>query len=107
GAKSRYPFTDALGQAGVRALVAAAGHHEQIEARSIEALASMLTRARIWAGADGEETLYTTMIDMTREDPGQPGAAAALGRFAETGGRLALANAAYGIAAFFVPGCPA
>ena len=107
GAKSRYPFTDALGQAGVRALVEAAAHQEQIEGRGIEALDSMLTRARIWAGADGEETLYATMIDMTREDPGQPGAAAALGRFAETGGRLALANAAYGIAAFVVPGCPA
>jgi len=107
GAKSRYPFTDALGQAGVRALVEAAAHQEQIENRGIEALDSMLTRARIWAGADGEATLYATMIDMTREDPGQPGAAAALGRFAETGGRLALANAAYGIAAFVVPGCPA
>jgi len=47
------------------------------------------------------------MIDMVREDPGQPGAASALGRFAETGVRLALANAAYGIAAFVVPGCPA
>ena len=107
GAQSHFPFTDALGQAGVRALIESAAHQEQIENRSIEALDSMLTRARIWAGADGEATLYATMIDMVREDPGQPGAAAALGRFAETGGRLALATAAYGIAAFVVPGCPA
>ena len=68
----------------------------------------MLTRARIWAGADGEATLYATLTDMVREDPGQPGAASALGRFAETGGRLALAHAPpTGIAAFVVPECPA
>lgn len=107
GATSRFPFTPALGQVAVRAIVEAAAHQEQIENRPIEALDPMLTRARIWAGADGEATLYDTMIDMVREDPGQPGAASALGRFAETGVRLALANAAYGIAAFVVPGCPA
>ena len=44
---------------------------------------------------------------MVREDPGQPGAASALGRFAETGGRLALARVAYGLAAFVVPESPA
>jgi tetratricopeptide (TPR) repeat protein len=107
GATSRFPFTPALGQVAVRAIVEAAGHQEQIDNRPIEALDPMLTRARIWAGADGEATLYATLIDMVREDPGQPGAASALGRFAETGVRLALANAAYGIAAFVVPGCPA
>jgi tetratricopeptide (TPR) repeat protein len=107
GATSRFPFTPALGQVAVRAIVEAAGHQEQIDNRPIEALDPMLTRARIWAGADGETTLYATLIDMVREDPGQPGAASALGRFAETGVRLALANAAYGIAAFVVPGCPA
>jgi tetratricopeptide (TPR) repeat protein len=107
GATSRFPFTPALGPVAVRAIVEAAGHQEQIENRPIEALDPMLTRARIWAGADGEATLYATLIDMVREDPGQPGAASALGRFAETGVRLALANAAYGIAAFVVPGCPA
>ena len=107
GATSRFPFTPALGQVAVRAIVEAAGHQELIDNRPIEALDPMLTRARIWAGADGEPTLYATLIDMVREDPGQPGAASALGRFAETGVRLALANAAYGIAAFVVPGCPA
>jgi tetratricopeptide (TPR) repeat protein len=107
GATSRFPFTPALGQVAGRAIVEAAAHQEQIENRPIEALDPMLTRARIWAGADGEATLYATVIDMVREDPGQPGAASALGRFAETGVRLALANAAYGIAAFVVPGCPA
>jgi tetratricopeptide (TPR) repeat protein len=106
GAKSRFPFTPALAQAGVRAIVEAAGYQEQIPDRPIESLDSMLTRARIWAGID-EDILYATLIDMVREDPGHPGAAAALGRFAETGGRLALARAAYGIAAFVVPECPA
>ena len=57
----------------MRAIVEAAGHQEQIDSRGIEALDSMLTRARIWAGADGEATLYATLIDMVREDPGQPG----------------------------------
>jgi hypothetical protein len=47
------------------------------------------------------------LLDMVREDPGQPGAAAALGRLAETGGRLALASAAFGLAAFVVPDGPA
>ena len=106
GAKSRFPFTPALAQAGVRALVEAASYQEQ-EARSIETLDGMLTRARIWAGVDGEPTLYATLTDMLREDPGQPGAASALGRFAELGGRLALARAAYGLAAFVMPDCPA
>jgi hypothetical protein len=49
GARSRFPFTPQLGQAGVRALVEAASYQEQ-EARSIETLDGMLTRARIWAG---------------------------------------------------------
>ena len=106
GATSRFPFTPALAQAGVRAMVEAAGYQEQIPDRPIDALDSMLTRARIWAGID-EDILYATLIDMVREDPGHPGAAAALGRFAETGGRLALARAAYGIAAFVVPDCSA
>ena len=106
GARSRFPFTPALAQAGVRALVEAASYQEQ-EARSIETLDGMLTRARIWAGADGEPTLYATLTDMLRQDPGQPGAASALGRFAELGGRLALARAAYGLAAFVMPDCPA
>ena len=106
GTKSRFPFTPALAQAGVRVLVEAASYQEQ-EARSIETLDGMLTRARIWAGVDGEPMLYATLTDMLREDPGQPGAASALGRFAELGGRLALARAAYGLAAFVMPDCPA
>ena len=85
-------------------IVEAAGHQEHIDNnRGIEALDPMLTRARIWAGSDGEATLYETLTEMVREDPGQPGAASALGRFAETGGRLALARVAYGLAAFVVP----
>ena len=106
GARSRFPFTPQLAQAGVRALVEAASYQEQ-EARSIETLDGMLTRARIWAGVDGEPILYATLTDMLREDPGQPGAASALGRFAELGGRLAVARAAYGLAAFVMPDCPA
>jgi tetratricopeptide (TPR) repeat protein len=106
GGRSRFPFTPALAQAAVRAMVEAAGYQEQ-EARGIETLDPILTRARIWAGADGEAMLYATLTDMVREDPGQPGAASALGRLAETGGRLALARAAYGLAAFVIPDCPA
>ena len=68
GAKPRVPFTPALAQAGVRALVEAASYQEQ-EARSIETLDGMLTRARIWAGVDGEPMLYATLTDMLREDP--------------------------------------
>jgi tetratricopeptide (TPR) repeat protein len=106
GSRPRFPFSAALAQAGVRAIVEAAGHQEQ-EARGIETLDPILSRARIWAGTEGETTLYATLTDMVREDPGQPGAASALGRFAETGGRLALARAAYGLAAFVIPDCPA
>jgi hypothetical protein len=91
----------------VRAIVEATAHQEQLGDRGIESLDSMLTRARIWAGADGEATMYTVLSEVVREDPGAPGAAAALGRFAETGGRLALAQAAYGLAAFVVPECAA
>jgi tetratricopeptide (TPR) repeat protein len=107
GAKSRYPFAEALAPAAARAIVHAAAHQQEIEGRPVETLDSMMTRARIWAGADGEATLYQVLIDMVREDPGQPGAAAALGRLAETGGRLALATAAFGLAAFVVPDGPA
>jgi len=107
GATSRYPFNEALAPAAARAIVHAAAHQQEIEGRPVETLDSMLTRARIWAGADGEETLYRVLIEMVREDPGQPGAAAALGRLAETGGRLALASAAFGLAAFVVPDGPA
>jgi tetratricopeptide (TPR) repeat protein len=106
GATSRFPFTPALGDAAGRAIVDAAAHQELLEGRPIEALDPMLTRARIWSG-EGEQALYDTLIRLTHEDPGRPGAASALARFAETGGRLALANAAYGLAAFVLPGCPA
>jgi tetratricopeptide (TPR) repeat protein len=105
--KSRFPFSAGLAPAVVRALVEATAHQEQLGDRGIESLDSMLTRARIWAGAEGEATLYTMLSDVVREDPGAPGAAAALGRFAETGGRFALAQAAYGLAAFVVPECAA
>jgi tetratricopeptide (TPR) repeat protein len=106
GATSRFPFAPALGDVAGRAIVDAAAHQELLENRPIEALDPMLTRARIWAGA-GESALYDILIKLTHEDPGRPGAASALARFAETGGRLALANAAYGLAAFVLPGCPA
>ena len=103
GATARFPFSPALAGSAVRAIVEATAHQEQLGDRGIESLDSMLTRARIWAGDDGEATMYAVLSDIVREDPGAPGAAAALGRFAETGGRLALAQAAYGLAAFVVP----
>jgi tetratricopeptide (TPR) repeat protein len=106
GAAQRFPFTPALAQAAVRAIVEAAGYQEQ-ESRPLETLDPILTRARIWAGTEGEAMLYKILTDMVREDPGQPGAATALGRLAETGKRLALARAAYGLAAFVIPDCPA
>ena len=109
GAEPRFPFGShpALAPAAARAMAELAAHFERDASRGVDALDSMLTRARIWAGADGDRQLYEVLDAMVLEDPGQPGAATTLGRLAELGGRLALAGAAYGLAAFVTPGGPA
>jgi len=109
GAEPRFPFGGhpALAPAAARAMAEVAAHFERDASRGVDALDSMLTRARIWAGADGDAQLHAVLNAMVLEDPGQPGAATALGRLAELGGRLALAGAAYGLAAFVAPGGPA
>jgi tetratricopeptide (TPR) repeat protein len=109
GAEPRFSFAGpaALAPAAARAVAEVAAHFERDASRGVDALDSMLTRVRIWAGADGEAALYEVLIAMVLEDPGQPGAATALGRLAELSGRLALAGAAYGMAAFVAPEGPA
>jgi len=109
GAEPRFPFGGhpAVAPAAARAMAEVAAHFERDASRGVDALDSMLTRARIWAGADGDAQLHEVLNAMVLEDPGQPGAATALGRLAELGGRLALAGAAYGLAAFIAPDGPA
>ena len=78
GAEPRFPFGGhpALAPAAARAMAEVAAHFERDASRGVDALDSMLMRARIWAGADGRVRGSTTCSSrMVLEDPGQPGAA--------------------------------
>ncbi len=90
-------------------LLAAAAHvlaqaGDRAAARGVDSIDPMLTRARFWAGAEGERVLCDALVELVLVDPARPGPALALGGLAARTRRLALARAAYSMAAFVEPG---
>ena len=90
----------ALIEAGVRVLAQAG---DRAAARGIDTIDPFLTRARFWAGAEGERALVAALIELVLADPGRPGPAIVLGGLAARTRRLALARAAYSLPAFVQP----
>jgi tetratricopeptide (TPR) repeat protein len=87
-------------EAGVRVLAQAG---DRAAARGVDTIDPFLTRARFWAGADGERALVAALIDRVLADPARPGPALVLGGLAARTRRLALARAAYSLPAFVQP----
>ena len=87
-------------EAGVRVLAQAG---DRAAARGVDTIDPFLTRARFWAGAEGERALVAALIDLVLADPGRPGPAIVLGGLAARTRRLALARAAYSLPAFVQP----
>ncbi|HSY41242.1 MAG TPA: tetratricopeptide repeat protein, partial [Polyangia bacterium] len=90
----------ALIQAGVRVLAQAG---DRAAARGVDTIDPFLTRARFWAGAEGERALVAALIELVLADPARPGPAIVLGGLAARTRRLALARAAYSLPAFVQP----
>ncbi len=86
--------------AGVRVLAQAG---DRAAARGVDTIDPFLTRARFWAGAEGERALVAALIELVLADPGRPGPAIVLGGLAARTRRLALARAAYSLPAFVQP----
>ncbi|HEY4395252.1 MAG TPA: hypothetical protein VGP64_14375 [Polyangia bacterium] len=86
--------------AAVRVLAQAG---DRAAARSVDSIDPMLTRARFWAGAEGERALCDALVEVVLVDPARPGPALALGGLAARTRRLALARSAYSLAAFVDP----
>jgi tetratricopeptide (TPR) repeat protein len=89
-----------LVEAGVRVLAQAG---DRAAARGVDTIDPFLTRARFWAGAEGERALVAALIELVLADPGRPGPAIVLGGLAARTRRLALARAAYSLPAFVQP----
>ncbi len=77
---------------------------DRAAARGVDSIDPMLTRGRFWAGAEGERMLCDALVALVLVDPARPGPALALGGLASRTRRLALARAAYSMAAFVEPG---
>ncbi len=90
----------ALLDAAVRVL-ALAGDRAAI--RGVDTIDPMLTRARFWAGAEGERALVASLVELVLADPARPGPALVLGGLAARTRRQALARAAYSLPAFVQP----
>jgi tetratricopeptide (TPR) repeat protein len=90
---------DLLG-AAVRVLAQAG---DRAATRGVDSIDPMLTRARFWAGADGERALCDALVELVLADPARPGPALVLGGLAARTRRLALARSAYSLAAFVDP----
>jgi tetratricopeptide (TPR) repeat protein len=86
--------------AGVRVLAQAG---DRAAARGVDTIDPFLTRARFWAGAEGEPALVAALIELVLADPARPGPAIVLGGLAARTRRLALARAAYSLPAFVQP----
>ena len=89
-----------LVEAAVRVLAQAG---DRAAARGVDTIDPFLTRARFWAGAEGERALVAALIELVLADPGRPGPAIVLGGLAARTRRLALARAAYSLPAFVQP----
>ena len=89
-----------LVNAGVRVLAQAG---DRAAARGVDTIDPFLTRARFWAGAEGERALVAALVDLVLADPARPGPALVLGGLAARTRRLALARAAYSLPAFVQP----
>ena len=89
-----------LVDAGVRVLAQAG---DRAAARGVDTIDPFLTRARFWAGAEGERALVAALVDLVLADPARPGPAIVLGGLAARTRRLALARAAYSLPAFVQP----
>jgi tetratricopeptide (TPR) repeat protein len=86
--------------AAVRVLAQAG---DRAAARSVDSIDPMLTRARFWAGAEGERALCDALALLVLADPARPGPAVVLGGLAARTRRLALARSAYSLPAFVDP----
>jgi tetratricopeptide (TPR) repeat protein len=86
--------------AAVRVLALAG---DRAAARGVDTIDPMLTRARFWAGAEGERTLVASLVELVLADPARPGPALVLGGLAARTRRQALARAAYSLPAFVEP----
>jgi tetratricopeptide (TPR) repeat protein len=89
-----------LVKAGVRVLAQAG---DRAAARGVDTIDPFLTRARFWAGAEGERALVAALVELVLADPARPGPALVLGGLAARTRRLALARAAYSLPAFVQP----
>ena len=89
-----------LVDAGVRVLAQAG---DRAAARGVDTIDPFLTRARFWAGAEGERALVAALVELVLADPARPGPAIVLGGLAARTRRLALARAAYSLPAFVQP----
>jgi tetratricopeptide (TPR) repeat protein len=89
-----------LVKAGVRVLAQAG---DRAAARGVDTIDPFLTRARFWAGAEGERALVAALVELVLSDPARPGPALVLGGLAARTRRLALARAAYSLPAFVQP----
>jgi tetratricopeptide (TPR) repeat protein len=99
---ARFSLTEnpALIDAGVRVLAQAG---DRAAARAVDTIDPFLTRARFWAGAEGERALIAGLTELVLADPARPGPAIVLGGLAAVTRRLALARAAYSLPAFVQP----
>ena len=105
----RVPFAahPGLAAATARALADVATNQQEVEGRPVDAIDSIVMRARSWARTKGESALVRAIVELVLEDPNRPGPLVALGRLAELAGRRALASAAFALAAFVAPDGPA
>jgi tetratricopeptide (TPR) repeat protein len=105
----RIPFAahPGLATATARALADVATNQQEVEGRPVDAVDSIVMRARSWARTKGESALVRALVELVMVDPTRPGPLVALGRLAELAGRRALASAAFALAAFVAPDGPA
>ena len=98
----RFPLSANPGLLGAAARVLGLAG-DRAAARGVDTLDPILTRARFWAGADGERALIEALVELVLADPARPGPAIVLGGLAARTRRFALARAAYALPAFVEP----